>query len=81
MFMFQPQPDFRRFVDLCGGANRIRCPSPTRWCLPFVFHSDGKLWEVIPDLIAVGVTCYVRPENYHAMRQAVFEYGKYPIQL
>ena len=49
--------------------------------LPFVFHSDGKLWEVIPDLIAVGVTCYVRPENYHAMRQAVFEYGKYPIQL
>ncbi len=117
--------------------------------LPFVFHSDGKLWEVIPDLIAVGVnalhpiepkamdinlvkarygdrlalignidmnllslgtadqvreqvrqrikdlapgggyavganpgvTYYVRPENYDAMRQAVFEYGKYPIQL
>jgi uroporphyrinogen decarboxylase len=117
--------------------------------LPFVFHSDGKLWEVIPDLIAVGVNAlhpiepkamdinlvkarygdklalignidmnllclgtpdqvkeqvrqrikdlapgggyavganpgvayYVRPENYDAMRQAVFEYGKYPIQL
>ena len=28
-----------------------------------------------------GVAYYVRPENYHAMRQAVFEYGKYPIQL
>ena len=117
--------------------------------LPFVFHSDGKLWEVIPDLIAVGVNAlhpiepkamdinlvkaryggklalignidmnllalgmpgqvreqvrqrikdlapgggyavganpgvayYVRPENYDAMRQAVFEYGRYPIQL
>ena len=23
--------------------------------LPFIFHSDGKLWDVIPDLIAVGV--------------------------
>ena len=26
--------------------------------LPFILHSDGKLWDVIPDLIAVGVkTC------------------------
>ena len=117
--------------------------------MPFIFHSDGKLWDVIPDLIAVGVNAlhpiepkamdinpvkahygdklalignidmnllalgtpeqvreqvrqrikdlapgggyavganpgvayYVRPENYNAMRQAVFEYGKYPIQL
>ncbi|MCX7803736.1 MAG: nucleoside 2-deoxyribosyltransferase [Planctomycetota bacterium] len=23
--------------------------------LPFFFHSDGKLWDVIPDLIALGV--------------------------
>ena len=23
--------------------------------LPFIFHSDGKVWDVIPDLIAVGV--------------------------
>jgi uroporphyrinogen decarboxylase len=117
--------------------------------LPFVFHSDGKLWNLIPDLIAVGVNAlhpiepkamdinqikarygdklalignidmnllclgtpeqvreqvrqrikdlapgggyavganpgisyYVRPENYNAMRQAVFEFGKYPIAL
>jgi uroporphyrinogen decarboxylase len=116
--------------------------------LPFIFHSDGKLWDVIPDLIAVGVDAlhpiepkamdinlvkarygnklalignidmnllslgtpdqvreqvrqrirdlapgggyavganpgisyYVRPENYDAMRRAVFEFGTYPIQ-
>ena len=23
--------------------------------MPFIFHSDGKVWEVIPDLIALGV--------------------------
>ena len=23
--------------------------------MPFIFHSDGKLWDVIPDLIALGV--------------------------
>jgi uroporphyrinogen decarboxylase len=117
--------------------------------LPFIFHSDGKLWDVIPDLIAVGVNAlhpiepkamdinlvkarygdklalignidmnllglgtpdqvreqvrqrikdlapgggyavganpgisyYVRPENYDAMRQAVFDLGQYPIRL
>jgi uroporphyrinogen decarboxylase len=117
--------------------------------LPFLFHSDGKLWDVIPDLIALGVNAlhpiepkamdinlvkakygdklalignidmnlltlgtpeevrdqvrqrikdlapgggyavganpgisyYVRPENYAAMREAVFEFGKYPIDL
>jgi uroporphyrinogen decarboxylase len=117
--------------------------------LPFIFHSDGKLWDVIPDLIALGVDAlhpiepkamdinevkakygdrlalignidmnlltlgtpeqiraevrqrikdlapgggyavganpgiayYVKPENYDAMRQAVFEFGKYPIRL
>ena len=117
--------------------------------LPFIFHSDGRLWDVIPDLIAAGVNAlhpiepkamdinlvkarygdklalignidmnllrlgtpdqvreqvrqrikdlapgggyavganpgisyYVRPENYDAMRQAVFEFGKYPIRL
>jgi uroporphyrinogen decarboxylase len=116
---------------------------------PFIFHSDGKVWDVIPDLIAVGVNAlhpiepkamdinvvkatfgdklalignidmdllsrgtpeqvreqvrqrikdlapgggyavganpgisyYVRPENYDAMRQAVFEFGTYPITL
>jgi uroporphyrinogen decarboxylase len=117
--------------------------------LPFIFHSDGRLWDVIPDLIAVGVNAlhpiepkamdinlvkarygdklalignidmnllslgtpdqvrqqvrqriqdlapgggyavganpgiayYVKPENYDAMRQAVFDFGKYPITL
>jgi uroporphyrinogen decarboxylase len=117
--------------------------------LPFIFHSDGRLWDVIPDLIALGVNAlhpiepkamdinlvkaqfgdnlalignidmnlltlgtpeevraqvrqrikdlapgggyavganpgisyYVRPENYDAMRQAVFEFGEYPIRL
>ena len=117
--------------------------------LPLIFHSDGKLWDVIPDLIAVGVNAlhpiepkamdinevkarygdklalignidtnlltlgtpdqvreqvrqricdlapgggyavganpgisyYVRPENYDAMRQAVFDFGEYPIRL
>jgi uroporphyrinogen decarboxylase len=117
--------------------------------LPFVSHSDGRLWDVIPDLVALGVnalhpiepkameinevkaryghtlalignidmntlslgtpdqvkaevrqrikdlapgggyavganpcvTYYVRPENYDAMREAVFEYGTYPIAL
>lgn len=117
--------------------------------LPLIFHSDGKLWDVIPDLIALGVNAlhpiepkamginevkarygdrlalignidtnlltlgtpeqvreqvrqrirdlapgggyavganpgisyYVRPENYDAMRQAVFDFGKYPIRL
>jgi uroporphyrinogen decarboxylase len=117
--------------------------------LPFAFHSDGRLWDVIPDLISVGVNAihpiepkamdinlvkerygdklalignidmnllslgtpeqvreqvrqrikdigrgggyavganpgiayYVRPENYDAMRQAVFEFGKYPLDL
>jgi len=117
--------------------------------LPFIFHSDGRLWDVIPDLIAAGVNAlhpiepkamdinlvkarygdklalignidmnlltlgtpdqvreqvrqrikdlapgggyavganpgisyYVRPENYDAMRQAVFEFGTYPITL
>jgi len=117
--------------------------------LPFVFHSDGRLWEVIPDLIALGlnglhpiepkamdinevkakhgdklalignidmdllargtpdqvreqvrqrirelapgggyavganpgVAYYVRPENYAAMRQAAFDFGKYPIAV
>ena len=116
---------------------------------PFIFHSDGKVWDVIPDLIAVGVNAlhpiepkamdinlvkarygdklalignidmdllsrgtpeqvrqqvrqrikdfapgggyavganpgisyYVRRENYDAMRQAVFDFGKYPIEL
>jgi uroporphyrinogen decarboxylase len=115
--------------------------------LPFAFHSDGRLWEVIPDLIALGVnglhpiepkamdinevkarygkklalignidmdilargtpeqvraqvrqrirdlapgggyavganpgiTDYVLPENYRAMREAAFEFGRYPI--
>jgi uroporphyrinogen decarboxylase len=23
--------------------------------MPFIFHSDGKLWDIIPDLIAMGV--------------------------
>ncbi len=117
--------------------------------MPFAFHSDGRLWEVIPDLLALGlnalhpiepkamdidevkarygkrlalignidmdllargtpdqvrdlvrqrirtlapgggyavganpgVTDYVRPENYEAMRQTVFELGAYPISL
>jgi uroporphyrinogen decarboxylase len=117
--------------------------------LPFIFHSDGRLWDVIPDLIALGVNAihpiepkamdinqvkaqfgdklalignidmnllalgtpeqvreqvrqrikdlapgggyavganpgiayYVRPENYAAMRQAVFDFGEYPIRL
>jgi uroporphyrinogen decarboxylase len=117
--------------------------------MPFIFHSDGRLWDVIPDLIAAGVNAlhpiepkamdinlvkakygdklalignidmnlltlgtpdevreqvrqrikdlapgggyavganpgiayYVRPENYDAMRQAVFDFGKYPIRL
>ena len=116
---------------------------------PFAFHSDGRLWEVIPDLIALGVnalhpiepkamdinevkarfgrklalignidmdilargtpaqvreqvrqrirdlapgggyavganpgvTDYVRPENYQAMREAAFEFGRYPISV
>jgi uroporphyrinogen decarboxylase len=114
--------------------------------MPFIFHSDGRLWEVIPDLISLGVNAlhpiepkamdinevrgrfrklalignidmnllalgtpeqveeqvrqriadlapgggylvganpgvayYVRMENYEAMRNAVFKYGKYPI--
>jgi uroporphyrinogen decarboxylase len=117
--------------------------------LPFVFHSDGRLWEVIPDLIALGlnglhpiepkamdinevkarygkklalvgnidmdilargtpaqvraqvrqrikdlapgggyavganpgVSDYVLPECYKAMREAAFEFGRYPIRL
>ncbi len=117
--------------------------------LPFAFHSDGRLWEVIPDLVSLGVnglhpiepkamdinevkarfgrrlalignidmdllargtpdqvrevvrqrirdlapgggyavganpgvTDYVRPENYDAMREAVFEFGRYPLTL
>jgi uroporphyrinogen decarboxylase len=117
--------------------------------LPFLFHSDGRLWEVLPDLIGLGVdalhpiepkamdinlvkarfghrlalignidmellalgtpeqvrqqvrqrikdlapgggyavganpgvTDYVRPENYEAMRQATLAYGTYPIRL
>ena len=117
--------------------------------LPFIFHSDGRLSDVIPDLIASGINAlhpiepkamdinlvkarygdklalignidmnlltlgtpdqvreqvrqrikdlapgggyavganpgisyYVRPENYDAMRQAVFEFGTYPIRL
>jgi uroporphyrinogen decarboxylase len=28
-----------------------------------------------------GISYYVRPENYDAMRQAVFDFGKYPIRL
>ena len=28
-----------------------------------------------------GISYYVRPENYDAMRQAVFEFGTYPIRL
>jgi uroporphyrinogen decarboxylase len=115
---------------------------------PFIFHSDGRLWDVIPDPIALGVNAihpieskamdinevkarygsklalignidmdllalgtpeqmreqvrqrirdvapgggyavganpgiayYVRPENYEVMRQAAFEFGRYPIQ-
>lgn len=117
--------------------------------MPFIFHSDGKVWDVIPDLIAAGVNAlhpiepkamdinvvkatygdklalignidmnllslgtpeevrlqvrqrikdlapnggyavganpgipyYIRPENYDAMRQAAFEFGRYPITL
>jgi uroporphyrinogen decarboxylase len=117
--------------------------------MPFIFHSDGKVWDVIPDLIAAGVNAlhpiepkamdinqvkarfgdklalignidmnllslgtpeqvrdqvrqrikdlapgggyavganpgipyYVRPENYEAMRKAVFEFGTFPINL
>jgi len=28
-----------------------------------------------------GISYYVRRENYDAMRQAVFDFGKYPIVL
>ncbi len=118
--------------------------------MPFMMHSDGKLWEVIPDLISLGlnalhpiepkamdinevkakygrklalvgnidlgytltrgtpeevkaevrqrikdlapgggylagaspgITRYVPLENFNAMREAVFEYGRYPISL
>lgn len=118
--------------------------------MPFIMHSDGLLWEVIPDLIRLGlnalhpiepkamdinevkarygdrlalfgnidlsytltrgtpaevraevrqrikdlapgggyavgssnsVTHYVPVENYNAMREAVFEFGRYPIDL
>lgn len=117
--------------------------------MPFIFHSDGKLWDIIPDLIALGsnglhpiepkamdisevkakyghklalignidmdllvrgtpqqvkaqvrqrikdlapgggyavganpgIAYYVRLENYNALREAVFEYGRYPISL
>jgi uroporphyrinogen decarboxylase len=117
--------------------------------MPFILHSDGKLWQVLDDLIALGldalhpiepkamdinavkqrfagklalfgnidlsytltrgtpaevraevrqrirdlapgggyavgssnsVTYYVPLQNYNAMRQAVFEYGRYPIR-
>ena len=115
--------------------------------MPFIYHSDGKLWDVIPDLIALGVNAlhpieprrwtstrsrldigrqlalignidmdilargtpaevkaqvrqrirdlapgggyavganpgvayYVLQQNFDALREAVFEYGKYPI--
>jgi len=117
--------------------------------MPFAYHSDGRLWEVIPDLIALGVNAlhpiepkamdinevkaqfgrklalignidmdilargtpaevreqvrqrirdiapgggyavganpgiadYVLPENYRAMREATFDYGRYPISV
>ena len=117
--------------------------------MPFIFHSDGKIWDVIPDLIALGVNAlhpiepkamdinevktrfggklalignidmdilargtpaavkaqvrqrikdlapgggyavganpgiayYVPLENFNALREAVFEYGSYPITL
>ena len=116
---------------------------------PFLFHSDGNVWDLIPDLISVGVNAlhpiepkamdinavkakygdrlalignidmnllslgtpkqveeqvrqrikdlapgggyavahnpgiahYVRRENYDAMRQAVWKFGRYPISL
>ena len=120
--------------------------------MPFIMHSDGRLWEVLDDLIALGVeaihpiepkamdiyelkqkygdrlalfgnidlgytripgtgrpedvraevrqrikdlapgggygvssgagvTRYVSMENFNAMREATFEYGRYPIRL
>jgi uroporphyrinogen decarboxylase len=116
--------------------------------LPFIFHSDGRLWEILPDLVSLGliglhpiepkamdinevkarygrklalignidmdllargtpeqvrtqvrqrirdlapgggyavganpgIADYVRPENYDAMREATFEFGRYPIR-
>jgi len=38
-------PWLKQMGDMCRKANR-----------PFLFHSDGVLWEVIDDLIACGVT-------------------------
>jgi uroporphyrinogen decarboxylase len=45
--------------------------------LPFIFHSDGKLWEVIPDLLEAGVNA-LHPIEPKAMdiREVKSRYGK-----
>jgi uroporphyrinogen decarboxylase len=45
--------------------------------LPFIFHSDGKLWEIIPDLLEAGVNA-LHPIEPKAMdiREVKRQYGK-----
>ena len=64
--------------------------------IPYLYHTDGVLWEIFDDLIACGVNAIhpIEPkamkleevkkkygENYKTMLEATFEYGKYPINI
>lgn len=46
--------------------------------LPVIFHSDGDIWEILPDLIDIGLSCLnpVQPEVLHHER-LFREYGKH----
>lgn len=38
-------PKLRRIVQACGEV-------------PVIFHSDGNTWEILPDLVAIGISGY-----------------------
>lgn len=84
-----PQPDFRRFLDAIWFREPDRVPI-AELAMGTPQQVDEQVRRRIADLapgggyavgISPGPAYYIRMENYDALRQAVFKYGRYPITV
>jgi len=59
-------PHYKKIGDIAKKNNK-----------PFIFHSDGKLWDILPDLIKAGVNAIqpIEPKAWNA-QEIKQKYGK-----
>jgi len=59
-------PWMRKIADLCRERD-----------MPFIYHTDGRLWEVMDDLVAVGINALqpIEPKAFD-IREVKQKYGK-----